>query len=42
MQASVFSFNVGPSEKKDLPYTTDLNIDICTVGQPIPYRSFSW
>lgn len=36
MQASVFSFNVGPSEKKDLPYTTDLNIDICTVGQPVP------
>ena len=36
MQASVFPFNVGPSEKKDLPYTTDFNIDIYTVVQPVP------
>ena len=35
MQGPVFPFNVGPSEKKDLPYTTDFNIDICMVGQPV-------
>ena len=36
MQPTVFSFNVGLPEEKDLTYTTDFNIDICTVGQPVP------
>ena len=34
---TVFPFHVGLSEKKDLPYTTDFNIDICTVVPPVPY-----
>ena len=36
MQATVFSFNAGLPEEKDLPYTTDFNIDICTVVPPVP------
>ena len=37
MPATVVPFNVGLSEKKDLPDTTDFNSDICTVVPPVPY-----